>query len=147
MADKTKVGRTPDKKKTSTMVYRSEKPGETPTKKAKMVSTVNTGEDKPSKKLVVEVAGASEANYTNTYKGKSGVTHSEVYNDGYNTKRAAKPLDGSFTGSVAPMVGGDKMAPTGMATGGSRKQLKDSKRRVNSNSASPQAKRSARKLY
>jgi hypothetical protein len=89
-----------------------------------------------------------EKEYKNTYKGKSGVSHGEVYGDGYSTKRNSKPLDGSFTGSAAPRVGGAPVKPSsGVPTGGTKRQLSESKARVNKSAASPQAKRSARKLY
>ena len=85
---------------------------------------------------------------TNVYKGKAGVTHGEVYYDGYNTKQKAKPLDGSFDGSAAPRVGGGSVQGSGgVPAGGTKKMLKASKKRVSQSSASPQAKRSARKLY
>lgn len=57
--------------------------------------------------------------------------------------------DGMFSGGPKPRVGGKQklIAKSGNVTGGTKKMLKASKRRVNKSAASPQAKRSARKLY
>lgn len=56
---------------------------------------------------------------------------------------------GQYTGSgAAPRTGGDvKMKSDGDVKGGTKKMLKASKMRVRSNNASPQAKKSALKLY
>lgn len=63
-------------------------------------------------------------------------------------KNAAGSGTGHFTTQAAPRTGGSASSTQGAApAGGTRKQVKASKLRVRTNSASPQAKRSARKLY
>jgi len=64
-------------------------------------------------------------------------------------KNAAGSGSGHFAGSgAAPGTGGKASSTQGAApSGGTKKQVKASKLRVRTNSASPQAKRSARKLY
>lgn len=62
---------------------------------------------------------------------------------------AAGTGTGQYAGSgSAPRSGGSASSTQGAApAGGTKKQVKASKLRVRTNSASPQAKRSARKLY
>lgn len=56
--------------------------------------------------------------------------------------------NGQFSGGAAPKVGGEAVATQGgVPAGGTKKMVKQSKMRVRTNSASPQAKRSASKLY
>lgn len=64
-------------------------------------------------------------------------------------KNAAGTGTGQYAGSgSAPRTGGKASATQGAApAGGTKKMIKASKMRVRTNNASPQAKRSARKLY
>lgn len=62
---------------------------------------------------------------------------------------AAGTGSGSYGGGVAPKVGSDEKYKSIAAnlTGGTKKQMRQSKKNVKNNSASPQAKKSAKKLY
>lgn len=64
-------------------------------------------------------------------------------------KAKSKKLDKTFTGAPAPRTGGKQaiIAKSGSVKGGSKAQLKQSKKRVKNTQASAQAKRSAKRLY
>lgn len=73
------------------------------------------------------------------------ITAQEIYASDNSRKIAAKTGDGSFTGSAAPRTGGVKIQKTGMATGGSKGQVKSSKRKIKRSSMSSKQKKSALK--
>ena len=59
-----------------------------------------------------------------------------------------KKADSAYTGAPAPRGGKQAViAKSGNVVGGTKKQVKASKRRVNKSAASPAAKRSAKRLY
>lgn len=64
-------------------------------------------------------------------------------------KAKAKKGDSTFDGASAPRVGGKQkiIAPSGPVKGGTKSMMKASKKRVSKSAASPQAKRSAKRLY
>lgn len=84
--------------------------------------------------------GDLEATYRSDF---GGITQSTMKAD---RVRAKRPTD---YGTVAPRVGGPQtpIAKSGPVVGGTKKMLRQSKRRVNKSSASKAAKRSAKKLY
>jgi hypothetical protein len=75
----------------------------------------------------------------------SETTSTEMYAD--DRKRKAGTGSGTFDGSAAPRTGGVAIAKTTPVVGGTKKQVRFAKTNVRRNSASPQAKRSAMKLY
>lgn len=81
-------------------------------------------------------------------KGKNfaGVSQETLRHD---AKVRAKTGDRSFDGAPASRVGGVKklIGTSGPVKGGTKSQVKASKKRVNKSAASPAAKRSAKRLY
>lgn len=78
----------------------------------------------------------------------SDTSSTAMYADDNARKAAAQEGDSSFDGSAAPRVGGGApMQKDGPVAGGSRKQMKAAKMRVNKSAASPAAKAAARRLY
>lgn len=90
-------------------------------------------------------------------RNKKGDLEAIKGKDFYNTpenqaivrKNKLKKGDSTFSGAPAPRVGGKQkmIAKSGPVKGGTKKMLSASKKRVNKSAASPQAKRSAKRLY
>lgn len=79
---------------------------------------------------------------------ESSISSTEIYADDNKRKRAAKLGDGSFSGTAAPRTGGDSpfiIKSDKQLTGGSKKLIRKSKVQIRKNSASPQAKKSAKR--
>ena len=82
-----------------------------------------------------------------TYKSDfGGITQKTMQEDRLRAKGTG---NGMYNGTPAPRVGGKQtmIAKSGAVKGGTKSMVKASKRRVGKSSASPQAKRSAKKLY
>lgn len=78
----------------------------------------------------------------------SETSSTTMYADDNARGRAAQEGDSTFGGTAAPRVGGGvPIQKDGPVAGGSRRQVKAAKMRVNKSDASPAAKASARRLY
>jgi hypothetical protein len=116
-----------------------------------MKAMIKTGGEDPNKKST----GGFHTRIIKRVKGKleespeSSVSSTEIYASDNERGRKAKQGDGTYSGTAAPRVGGGvPIQKSGVPSGGTKKQIKSAKIRVKRNSAlSPQAKRSALKLY
>ena len=94
-------------------------------------------------KLSRDKKGTLKATYASDF---GGITQKTMAQD---RKTKAGTGNGQYNGVPAPRVGGKQkmIAQSGSVVGGTKKMMKQSKRRVNKSSASKAAKQSARKLY
>lgn len=78
-------------------------------------------------------------------EGEVTITAQEIYADDKKRAQAAKPNDGTYSGTAAPRVGGVKVVSSGQSRGGTKSQVKSSKRKIKRSSMSSKQKKSALK--
>jgi len=106
----------------------------------------------PDKKKAKGTSGRgakiSRDNKGNIVADRSG-NYGGVSNETLRQDRAvrARTGDGTYSGTPAPRVGGKATGKRLNVVGGTKKQIKASRRNVKKSAASPQAKLAAKRLY